>query len=186
MMVFARVDLPEPLGPIRACTSPRDTLRSTPLRISLPSTVTCRFWISRSAMSNLIYAFLWSDRSHLERLGGLACPARARPLRMPRARAPLRERDELGERRLLERPVDAALDAGPEQLRRAALVGVELVVAQDPVRHRVRKALHRGERALERLHDLRHRDPLGRARELVAAMGAALRGDELGLPQPGD
>ena len=30
--VEARVDLPEPLGPIRACTSPAATVRSTPVQ----------------------------------------------------------------------------------------------------------------------------------------------------------
>src|SRR5215210_2777753 len=33
----ARVDLPEPLGPMRAWTSPSPTVRSTPLRISVRS-----------------------------------------------------------------------------------------------------------------------------------------------------
>src|SRR5204863_107658 len=35
MIEFASVDLPEPLGPMSAWTSPRETRRSTPLRISL-------------------------------------------------------------------------------------------------------------------------------------------------------
>ena len=35
----ASVDLPLPLGPIRACTLPGSTVRSMPLRISLPSTL---------------------------------------------------------------------------------------------------------------------------------------------------
>ena len=34
------VDLPDPLGPITACTSPERTTRSTPRRISLPATST--------------------------------------------------------------------------------------------------------------------------------------------------
>src|SRR5919202_1887659 len=38
MMTWARVDLPDPLGPITACTSPEDTSRSTPRRISWEST----------------------------------------------------------------------------------------------------------------------------------------------------
>ena len=32
--VLASVDLPEPFGPMRACTSPAPTVRSTPRRIS--------------------------------------------------------------------------------------------------------------------------------------------------------
>src|SRR5579875_3244583 len=41
--------LPEPLGPITACTSPLFKARETPFRISRPSTLTCRFRISKSA-----------------------------------------------------------------------------------------------------------------------------------------
>src|SRR6476661_1336953 len=47
MMVFASVDLPEPLGPISACVSPLRTVRFSPRRISRSSMRTCRFWISR-------------------------------------------------------------------------------------------------------------------------------------------
>ena len=36
---LAKVDLPEPLGPMRAWTSPAATVRSTPLRISIPPSV---------------------------------------------------------------------------------------------------------------------------------------------------
>ncbi len=49
MIAFARVDLPEPLGPISAWTLPFSTSRSRPRRISLSSTLTCRFRISSSA-----------------------------------------------------------------------------------------------------------------------------------------
>ena len=41
-MVLASVDFPEPLGPMRACSSPSSTTRSTPRRISWSSTSTCR------------------------------------------------------------------------------------------------------------------------------------------------
>jgi len=45
-MLYANVDLPEPLGPMMAWVSPAFTVRSTPLRISLTpfsvATVTCR------------------------------------------------------------------------------------------------------------------------------------------------
>src|SRR5688500_2391418 len=50
MSTLARVDLPEPLGPISAWNSPERTRRSTPLRICLSPAETCRFLISRSAM----------------------------------------------------------------------------------------------------------------------------------------
>src|SRR5438046_2993839 len=52
-MALARVDLPEPLGPLRACTSPGRTVRSTPLRISWPSTAPCRpcVWQTSEALA---------------------------------------------------------------------------------------------------------------------------------------
>src|ERR1700730_965681 len=40
------VDFPDPFGPISACTSPERTSRSTPQRISCPSTDACRSRIS--------------------------------------------------------------------------------------------------------------------------------------------
>ena len=40
------VDFPEPLGPIRTCTSPSLMVRFTPLSISRPSTEAWRFFIS--------------------------------------------------------------------------------------------------------------------------------------------
>ncbi len=43
---LASVDLPDPLGPIRAWTSPAGTTRSRPRRISAPSALTCRSSIS--------------------------------------------------------------------------------------------------------------------------------------------
>src|SRR5690606_41370938 len=53
-MAYDSVDLPEPLGPMIACTSPERTVRLTPLRISfVPSsevTDACRSLISRVAM----------------------------------------------------------------------------------------------------------------------------------------
>ena len=42
MMVDIRVDFPEPLGPKRTQVSPWSTVRSTPLRISLPPASACR------------------------------------------------------------------------------------------------------------------------------------------------
>ena len=46
----ARVDFPDPLGPMRACSSPAPTTRSTPRSISAPPSVvaTCRPSISKS------------------------------------------------------------------------------------------------------------------------------------------
>src|SRR5712692_5178071 len=45
---FASVDLPEPFGPMMACTSPLLTLRLMPFRISLPSTDAYRLRISNT------------------------------------------------------------------------------------------------------------------------------------------
>src|SRR3712207_4036786 len=52
MIAYARVDFPEPLGPMSACVSPLATARSRPCRISLPSTATCRPRISSSAIAS--------------------------------------------------------------------------------------------------------------------------------------
>src|SRR5579884_3620738 len=41
--------LPDPLGPITACTSPLSRASETPFRISRPSTLTCRLRILKSA-----------------------------------------------------------------------------------------------------------------------------------------
>src|SRR4249920_3277426 len=49
MITFARVDLPEPFGPMSAWVSPCLTNRSMPFRISLPSTSACRSTISSVA-----------------------------------------------------------------------------------------------------------------------------------------
>src|SRR5689334_17078866 len=104
MIALASVDLPEPLGPIRACTSPERTDRSSPLRICLSPAATWRFLISSSGIQQF---------SGGGRLGG--------------------ERDEVGQRGLLERLEDAALHARPQQLRRAAVALVGLVRAQHAV-----------------------------------------------------
>src|SRR4051812_10856965 len=50
MRTCASVDLPEPLGPMSACTSPDATSRSTPRRISMPATDACRFETRRMLM----------------------------------------------------------------------------------------------------------------------------------------
>src|SRR4051812_103616 len=48
MITWESVDLPEPLGPMTATTSPPRTVRSIPRRISLPSTPARRPSITRS------------------------------------------------------------------------------------------------------------------------------------------
>src|SRR2546423_3921040 len=47
MIASESVLLPEPFGPMIACTEPLSTTRSVPLRIVLPSTLTTRSLISR-------------------------------------------------------------------------------------------------------------------------------------------
>src|SRR5229473_4551824 len=49
---FASVDLPEPFGPMMACTSPLLTVRLMPFRISLPSTDAYRLRISNKLFSS--------------------------------------------------------------------------------------------------------------------------------------
>src|SRR5215211_6502764 len=115
MIALASVDFPDPLGPIRAWIWPFATSRSSPLRISLPSAVTCRFLISRSANSAPVVG---------PGLGG-------GPGHGPFAVVLVRELDELGERRPGERLGDAALDARPKHLGRAGAARVALVRAQD-------------------------------------------------------
>src|SRR5438105_4193341 len=54
MTVRASVLLPEPFGPMIACTSQLRTTRSIPFRISLPSTVTCRSLTTRSGNGHFL------------------------------------------------------------------------------------------------------------------------------------
>src|SRR4051812_5255464 len=105
MTAFARVDLPDPLGPMSAWISPERTWRSTPLRICLSPAETCRFLISRSGMFSLAEVDLQGDfqrRNAGNGAGGLGG-----------------EGDQLGQRRALQRADDAELHAGPEELRGA-------------------------------------------------------------------
>src|SRR5436309_3301872 len=80
---------------------------------------------------------------------------------------------QLGERDVLERPDDRALDARPQQLRRAGrALGLDLAGADEAAVGAGADALDRGDRALQRLDDLRHRDRLRGPRQPVAAVGA--------------
>src|SRR3954468_8810125 len=151
MIALASVDLPEPLGPMSAWTSPERTVRSTPLRICLSPAATWRFLISRSGMEEVSV-----------RRGRL-----------------MGEGDELGQRGALQRAHDAALDAGPEELRGAAVAVVVVVGAEDlvPLLGVVDEARHRRDGALERHHRLVHADVLGALGQPVAAVRAAGRLD---------
>src|SRR3954464_237714 len=86
MMVEASVDLPEPLGPIRACSSPLPTLRSTPLRISRSSTRTWRLRISRSANGGHLLGNEFRERGVLQRAHDRE--AHAGPQQLGRAAVP--------------------------------------------------------------------------------------------------
>src|SRR4051812_35476041 len=117
MMVLARVDLPEPFGPISAWISPLPTSRSRPRRISLSSVRTCRFLISSSDISLRF-------RSPRRPLDG-AADGLARLFFSGAG-----ELDQLGQRGAGEGAADAALHPGPKQLRRTCLVAVVLVRAE--------------------------------------------------------
>src|SRR6267143_1086611 len=67
MTVSASVLLPEPFGPMIACTSPLRTTRSIPFRISLPSTVTCRSLMTRSGNGYFLLREI-RERHGIERL----------------------------------------------------------------------------------------------------------------------
>src|SRR4029079_2480185 len=108
MIALARVDLPDPLGPIRAWTFPFSTSSSRPLRICLSSALTCRLRISSSANFAPFLGFEVRD------LGGAADRHSGR--RRGVARYGGRELDELRQGGAGQRLGDAALDPGPEQL----------------------------------------------------------------------
>src|SRR5436853_1311380 len=170
MITLARVDLPEPLGPISACTFPFSTSRSSPLRIFLSSTSTCRFRISSSAISLRFWGFLKFLSSAADGGDALLC-------------AVVGELDQLGQGGPGQRLGDAALDSHPEQLRRTGLVAVGLVRTEDFPFGRVVEALHRRDLSFQCLDHRVHRDLLGGLRQAVAAVGAAGGGDEAGLAQ---
>src|SRR5215204_4714994 len=174
MITLASVDLPEPLGPISACTFPFSTSRSRPLRIFLSSTSTCRFRISSSAIllrfwgvMQKLCGFLGSAADDGGALGG----------------ALVGELDQLGQGGPGQRLGDAALDSHPEQLRRTGLVAVGFVRTEDFPFGQVMEALHRRDLPFQRLDHRVHRDLLGGFRQAVAAVGAAGGGDEAGLAQ---
>src|SRR5437762_496835 len=140
MIVEASVDLPEPLGPMRACSSPLLTDRSTPRRISRSSTRTWRLRISRSAIWVSYSGAKWWVR-------GLG--------------------NEFGKGRVLQRAHDREAHTRPQQLGRAAVGGVGLAGADDRAVRVRGDALDRRDRALERLDDLGHRDLVRAAGEQV-------------------
>src|SRR5829696_2520616 len=175
MIAFASVDLPEPFGPISAWMLPLSTSRLTPLRICLPSAVTCRLRISSSANSYSWFCSKLSlrrgDRGGLGR--GLGCVV-------------VGELDQLGEGGAGKRLRDPALHPRPEKLGGARLIPVGFVRTRDLALGVRVEALHRGDCALERLNHLEHLDLVGGAAEAIAAVRSALALDEAGLAQLGD
>src|SRR5438552_16265509 len=75
MSVCDSVDLPEPFGPITACTSPFEMPSDTPFRIWRPSTLARRSLISKSAI--LLFLLLHHVSAVIVRFSH---PARARPV----------------------------------------------------------------------------------------------------------
>src|SRR5437868_12030362 len=143
MIALASVDLPDPFGPISAWISPLPIDRSTPLRISLSSALTCRFLISRSDIGLREFS---KGRSSL---AGLDHGERGGGGRDGHRVAAARELDELGQRRALKRGDDPALHTHPQQLGGAGLRAVALVRAGDAAGGRGGEALHRRDLALE-------------------------------------
>ena len=80
----------------------------------------------------------------------------------------------------------APATASRTRTHRTLTVQRDAAVAQRRVLGVVGGAHHRGDRALERAEDLGHRDGLGRAGELVAAVRAAGAGHQAGLAQADD
>src|SRR3954451_12409786 len=158
MIALASVDLPEPLGPMRAWISLLCRSRSRPLRICLSPAATWRLRICSSAIDG--------------HQGGL------------RSGCAGGEGDQLGEGRALHRLDHAALDARPQQLGGAPVTVVGLVGAQHALAVTiVDEAGHRCDRALEREHRLVHRALGGGPPQPVAAVRAARPLDEACLLQ---
>ena len=109
------VDLPDPFGPISACTSPDATSRSTPRRISTPATDACRFEIRSDAHGHLHHHVVAVDPHGVDghrsgRRQGLGLAGRER------------------ERRAVLRALDLAL-VGPDVALGERVVGVRALVA---------------------------------------------------------
>src|SRR6476469_7678490 len=176
MITLARVDLPEPLGPMSACTSPLLTERSRPLRICFSPAWTWRLRISRSAMCGFVRPWC------LVGSGG--------DVRRGRSAGALGEGHELGERRVGQGVHDAAVHAQPQQLRAARAALVLQVRAEHAARLLtggvVDEAAHRGHGALQGDDGLVHRDLRRLARQAVAAVRAARALDQVGLLQQRD
>src|SRR2546421_2112964 len=128
MSTLARVDLPDPFGPIRAWISPWRTMRSMPFRISLPSTLACRSRISSVATSWIVAA---SATVHLDQDVVVLHLHRVYPHGHRRRKGPRPPRLEVE-----RRPVLGALDRAEVRVHlalRQALVRVRTDVGHGPV-----------------------------------------------------
>src|SRR5690348_9263823 len=147
-MTCDSVDLPEPFGPMIACTSPLFTVSDSPWRISRSSTRTCRFFTS----SNAIIFFRCFPRPEERRRRVSKDVGRSlssHPSRRPLARPPQDEalsnrtfktdRDQLLRldrelhRQLLQHVLDEAIDDEADGLflRKTALDTVEQHILGD-------------------------------------------------------
>ena len=166
-----------------AWTSPGPTSRSMPCRISRSGAAIGRDaqaaddeavrGVGGRAVGRAPWWCRWSVGHD-----GVKAPSRAGGSVVRGWRATVRERHEVGEGHAVERAGDGVADADPEQVH-----GARRRSDRRPGRGRLvlGRADHRRERALEGAQDLAHRDRLRRARELVAAVGAARGDDEAGV-----
>ena len=58
MMAKPSVLFPEPLGPIKAWTSPRRIERLTPFKIGLPATWTCKSLIAKTSLMSRSFSLV--------------------------------------------------------------------------------------------------------------------------------
>ena len=153
-------------------------LRSTPLRISRSSVRTCRFLISRSAMVSCSSSGRERSGGHVDR-GSVGTAGDAARRVVP---------GERGRRAWSPRSVRTI---EPRTRVHSSLVGQTWSGSASRAHTTMpsapsRDALDRGDRALQRLDHLGHRDLVGRARQQVAAARAAPAVDQPRLAQAGD
>src|SRR3954454_10835472 len=135
-MTWLSVDLPEPFGPIMACTSPLFTTSESPWRISRSSTRTCRFLTSSNGI--IMFRFFLVPRKHRDRVSTILFSSLDTPVAADRDeslsnRSFQRDRDQFLRfnrklhRELLEHVLDEAVDDKAYRffLRQPALRAIE-------------------------------------------------------------
>src|SRR3954454_4531170 len=180
--------------PACARSSGSPSVMSSPLNVMVPSVISYEGWpmiVEASVdlpeplgpMSAWISPLLTSRSTPLRISRSSTRTCR---LRISRSAKGNLSGDEFGKRGVLQRAHDRAAHARPQQLGRAAVVGVGLARAHDgPVRVGG-DALDGGDRALQRLHHLGHRDLVRRPRQQIAPPRAAPALDQPRLAQPRD